>query len=56
MRACCLAFLFLLAIAGNLCAQFDDPFGGGQAGGAAKPATTAKLLLSHSEAKPGTTV
>ncbi len=56
MRACCLAFLFLLAIAGNLRAQFDDPFGGGQAGGAAKPATTAKLLLSHSEAKPGTTV
>ncbi|MEC8973904.1 MAG: protein-disulfide reductase DsbD domain-containing protein [Verrucomicrobiota bacterium] len=56
MRACCLAFLFLLAIAGNLCAQFDDPFGGGQAEGAAKPATTAKLLLSHSEAKPGTTV
>ena len=56
MRACCLAFLFLLAFAGNLCAQFDDPFGGGQAGGAAKPATTAKLLLSHSEAKPGTTV
>jgi len=56
MRACCLAFLFLLAFAGNLCAQFDDPFGGGQARGAAKPATTAKLLLSHSEAKPGTTV
>jgi len=56
MRACCLAFLFLLAFAGNLRAQFDDPFGGGQAGGAAKPATTAKLLLSHSEAKPGTTV
>ena len=56
MRACRLAFLFLLAIAGDLRAQFDDPFGGGQAGGAAKPATTAKLLLSHSEAKPGTTV
>jgi len=45
----------LLSITGNLNAQFDDPFGGGQAGGA-KPATVAKLLLSHSEAKPGTTV
>ena len=55
MRASRLGFIFLLSISGNLNAQFDDPFGGGQAGGA-KPATVAKLLLSHSEAKPGTTV
>ncbi|MDP6795566.1 MAG: protein-disulfide reductase DsbD family protein [Verrucomicrobiota bacterium] len=55
MRASRLGFIFLLSISGNLNAQFDDPFGGGQAGGA-KTATVAKLLLSHSEAKPGTTV
>ena len=56
MRASGLGYIFLLSLAGNLNAQFDDPFGGGQAGGIAKPATVAKLLLSHSEAKPGSTV
>ena len=44
----------MLTFVGNLDAQFDDPFGG-QAGGA-KPATTVQLLLSHNEAKPGSTV
>ena len=54
MRACRLGFIFLLAYAGNLNAQFDDPFGGQAAG--AKPATTVRLLLSRNEAKPGSTV
>ena len=55
MRVCFLGFIFLLTFVGDLNAQFDDPFGGGQAG-VAKPATTVKLLLSHDAAKPGTTV
>ena len=55
MRVCFLGFTFLLTFVGDLNAQFDDPFGGGQAG-VAKPATTVKLLLSHDAAKPGTTV
>ena len=55
MRVCFLGFIFLLTFVGDLTAQFDDPFGGGQAG-VAKPATTVKLLLSHDAAKPGTTV
>ncbi|MDE2643116.1 MAG: protein-disulfide reductase DsbD family protein [Verrucomicrobiota bacterium] len=55
MRVCFLGFIFLLIFAGDLNAQFDDPFGADQAG-VAKPATTAKLLLSHDEAKPGSTV
>ena len=55
MRVCFLGFIFLLTFDGDLTAQFDDPFGGGQAG-VAKPATTVKLLLSHDAAKPGTTV
>jgi len=50
-----LVLFFLLTFVGDLTAQFDDPFGGGQAG-VAKPATTVKLLLSHGAAKPGTTV
>ncbi|MBT4622690.1 MAG: DUF255 domain-containing protein [Verrucomicrobia bacterium] len=45
----------MLTFVGDLTAQFDDPFGGGQAG-VAKPATTVKLLLSHDAAEPGTTV
>ena len=55
MRVCFLGFIFLLIFAGDLNAQFDDPFGAGQAG-VAKPATTVKLLLSHDAAKPDTTV
>ena len=55
MRVCFLGFIFLLTFVGDLNAQFDDPFGGGQAG-VAKPATTVKLLLSHDVAKPGSTV
>ncbi len=55
MRVCFLGFIFLLTFVGDLNAQFDDRFGGGQAG-VAKPATTVKLLLSHDAAKPGTTV
>jgi thiol:disulfide interchange protein DsbD len=55
MRVCFLGFIFLLTFVGDLNAQFDDPFGGGQAG-VAKPATTVKLLLSHDAAKPGSTV
>ena len=55
MRVCFLGFIFLLIFVGDLNAQFDDPFGAGQAG-VAKPATTVKLLLSHDAAKPGTTV
>ena len=55
MRVCFLGFIFLLTFVGDLTAQFDDPFGGGQAG-VTKPATTVKLLLSHDAAKPGTTV
>ena len=55
MRVCFLGFIFLLTFVGDLTAQFDDPFGGGQAG-VAKPATTVELLLSHDAAKPGTTV
>ncbi len=55
MRVCFLGFIFLLIFAADLNAQFDDPFGAGQAG-VAKPATTVKLLLSHDAAKPGTTV
>ena len=54
MRACRLCFILLLSFVGKLSAQFDDPFGS-QAGGA-KPATTVQLLLSHNEAKPGSTV
>ena len=54
MRVCFLGFIFLLTFVGDLNAQFDDPFGGGQAG-VAKPATTVKLLLSHDAAKPGST-
>ncbi len=55
MRVCFLGFIFLLIFAGDLNAQFDDPFGAGQAG-VAKPATRVKLLLSHDAAKPGMTV
>ena len=54
MRASRLGFIFMLTFVGNLDAQFNDPFGG-QAGGT-KPATTVQLLLSHNEAKPGSTV
>ena len=54
MRACRLGFIFLLSFAGKLNAQFDDPFGDQAAG--AKPATTVRLLLSHNEAKPVSTV
>ena len=55
MRALNLGFVFLLTFGGDLSAQFDDPFGGGQVG-VDQPATTVKLLLTHETAKPGTTV
>ena len=55
MRALNLGFIFLLTFGANVSAQFDDPFGGGQVG-IDQSATTAKLLLSHDEAKPGSTV
>ena len=50
-----LGFIFFLAIGASVSAQFDDPFGGGQAGGS-QAATKVKLLLSHDTIKPGSTV
>ncbi len=56
MRVVFLSIIFLLTLAVTLIAQVDNPFGGEQAGGVAKPATTVRLLLSHEAAKPGSAV
>ena len=50
-----LGFIFFLATGASVSAQFDDPFGGGQAGGS-QAATKVKLLLSHDTIKPDSTV
>ncbi|MEC8988024.1 MAG: protein-disulfide reductase DsbD domain-containing protein, partial [Verrucomicrobiota bacterium] len=50
-----LGFIFFLATAASISAQFDDPFGGGQADGS-QAATKVKLLVSHDTIKPGSTV
>ena len=55
MSARVLGFIFFLAIGASVLAQFDDPFGGGQAGGS-QAATKVKLLLSHEMIKPNSTV
>ncbi len=50
-----LGFIFFLATGASVSAQFDDPFGGGQAGDS-QAATKVKLLLSHDTIKPDSTV
>ncbi|HAH99687.1 MAG TPA: hypothetical protein DCO70_10135, partial [Verrucomicrobiales bacterium] len=56
MRVRRFGFLFILAFASKLNAQFDNPFGLSQSGGGAKSATMVNLLLSHKMVKAGTTV
>ncbi|MEE2943386.1 MAG: thioredoxin family protein [Verrucomicrobiota bacterium] len=56
MRVRRFGFLFILAFASKLNAQFDNPFGLSQSGGGSKSATMVNLLLSHKMVKAGTTV